>query len=149
MWRRWGRSSPISRSSSPGALHKANGGYLIVDARAVLLQPFTWEALKRALKTGVIKIESAAEQMSLASTVSLEPDPIPLSVKVVLVGERQLYYTLAEFDPDFPKLFKVQVDFEDEAERSPENLTLLRPLHRRGGARLGLAACRCRRRSLA
>jgi predicted ATP-dependent protease len=89
-----------------------------------LLQPFTWEALKRALKTGVIKIESAAEQMSLASTVSLDPDPIPLSVKVVLVGERQLYYTLAEFDPDFPKLFKVQVDFEDEAERSPNNLAL-------------------------
>ena len=109
----------------PGALHKANGGYLIVDARAVLLQPFTWEALKRALKTGVLKIESAAEQMSLASTVSLEPDPIPLSVKIILVGERQLYYTLAEFDPDFPKLFKVQVDFEDEAERSPENLSLL------------------------
>jgi len=109
----------------PGALHKANGGYLIVDARAVLLQPFTWEALKRALKTGALKIESAAEQMSLASTVSLEPDPIPLSVKVILVGERQLYYTLAEFDPDFPKLFKVQVDFEDEAERSAENLNLL------------------------
>ncbi|MBL8905917.1 MAG: AAA family ATPase [Rhizobiales bacterium] len=108
----------------PGALHKANGGYLVVDARAVLLQPFTWEALKRALKTGVVKIESAAEQMSLVSTVSLEPDPIPLSVKVVLVGERQLYYTLAEFEPDFPKLFKVQVDFEDEAERSPENLNL-------------------------
>ena len=108
----------------PGALHKANGGYLIVDARAVLLQPLTWESLKRALKTGVIKIETAADQLGLASTVSLEPDPIPLSVKVVLVGERQLYYTLAEFDPDFPKLFKVQVDFEDEAERSPENLNL-------------------------
>jgi len=108
----------------PGALHKANGGYLVVDARSLLLQPFTWEALKRALKTGLIKIESAAEQMSLASTVSLDPDPIPLSVKVVLVGERQLYYTLAEFDPDFSKLFKVQVDFEDEAERSPENLML-------------------------
>jgi lon-related putative ATP-dependent protease len=108
----------------PGALHKANGGYLVVDARSVLLQPFTWESLKRALKIGVIRIETAADQMGLASTVSLEPDPIPLSVKVVLVGERQLYYTLAEFDPDFPKLFKVQVDFEDEAERSPENLHL-------------------------
>jgi len=105
-------------------LHRANGGYLILDARSVLLQPFAWEALKRALKTGVIKIETAAEQMNLASTISLEPDPIPLSLKIVLVGERELYYTLAQFDPDFPKLFKVQVDFEDETERSAANLAL-------------------------
>jgi predicted ATP-dependent protease len=108
----------------PGALHKANGGYLVIDARSVLTQPFAWEALKRALKSGTIDIESAAEHLGIASTISLEPDPIPLSVKVVLVGERLLYYMLTELDPDFQKLFKVQVDFEDEVVRSPENAGL-------------------------
>jgi lon-related putative ATP-dependent protease len=108
----------------PGALHKANGGYLVIDARTVLTQPFAWEALKRALKSGTIVIESAAEHLGIASTISLEPDPIPLSVKVVLVGERLLYYMLTELDPDFQKLFKVQVDFEDEVVRSPENAGL-------------------------
>jgi lon-related putative ATP-dependent protease len=107
-----------------GALHKANGGYLIVDARSMLMQPFAWEALKRALRTGCIDIESAAERLGLASTISLEPDPVPLSVKVVLIGERLLYYLLSELDPDFPKLFKVQVDFEDEVVRSPDNAGL-------------------------
>jgi lon-related putative ATP-dependent protease len=104
----------------PGALHKANGGYLVIDARSVLVQPFAWEALKRALKSATIGIESAAEHLGIATTISLEPDPIPLSVKVVLVGERLLYYLLCELDQDFQKLFKVQVDFEDEIVRSPE-----------------------------
>lgn len=108
----------------PGALHKANGGYLMIDARSVLMQPFAWEALKRALRGGCIVVESPAERLGLTSTISLEPDPIPLAVKVVLIGERLLYYLLADLDPDFQKLFKVQVDFEDEIVRSPENTAL-------------------------
>ncbi|MGI9481205.1 MAG: Lon protease family protein [Hyphomicrobiales bacterium] len=107
----------------PGALHKANGGYLILDARKVLSEPFAWEALKRCLRGGAIKITSAGAQMSFAATATLEPDPIPLSVKVVLIGERQLYYLLVNHDPDFKDLFKVAADFEEEFERNPDNLT--------------------------
>ncbi|MBZ0162214.1 MAG: AAA family ATPase [Notoacmeibacter sp.] len=105
----------------PGALHRANGGYLLLDARKVLLQPFSWEALKRALKNGQITIESPAEQLSLVSTVSLEPDRIPLGVRCVLFGDRQLYYLLCALDPEFPDLFKVAADFDDEFERSDGN----------------------------
>jgi lon-related putative ATP-dependent protease len=97
----------------PGALHRANGGYLILDARRVLAEPFAWESLKRALRAQEIRIESLAQSYSLISTMSLEPQPIPLSVKVVLLGDRILYYLLHELDPDFPELFKVAVDFEE------------------------------------
>jgi lon-related putative ATP-dependent protease len=105
----------------PGALHKANGGYLILDVRQVLLEPFAWESLKRALKSGKLKIESLGDSYSLISTVSLEPEPIDLDVKVVLLGERILYYLLCEFDPDFKTLFKVEADFEDDIDRNSEN----------------------------
>ncbi|HUM67946.1 MAG TPA: ATP-binding protein [Chloroflexota bacterium] len=104
-----------------GVLHKANGGYLILDARKVLLQPFAWEALKQALRSREIRIESLGQAYSLISTVSLEPQPIPLNVKVVLIGERLLYYLLCAYDPDFGELFKVAADFEDEMPRSPDN----------------------------
>jgi predicted ATP-dependent protease len=104
----------------PGALHKANGGYLILDARRLLLEPFAWEGLKRALRAGALCIESLGEALSLVSTVSLDPEPIPLNVKVVLIGERLLYYLLYEFDPDFRELFKVAVDFETSAERTDD-----------------------------
>jgi len=105
----------------PGALHRANGGYLILDARRVLLEPFAWEGLKRALRAHAIRIESLGEALSLVSTVSLDPEPIPLSVKVVLLGEPLLYYLLYEFDPDFRELFKVAVDFELSVDRSDEH----------------------------
>ena len=108
----------------PGALHRANGGYLIVEALKLLQQPFAWEGLKRAIRSGNIKIESLAESLSLVSTVSLEPQPIPLDVKVVLLGEPMLYYLLYEYDRDFAELFKVAADFDDEIDRSPENLHL-------------------------
>src|SRR5262249_38115254 len=88
-----------------GALHRANGGYLVLDALKVFSQPFAWEALKRALRAGEIKIESLAEKMSLVSTVSLEPEPIPLSTKVILVGDRRLYYMVSSLDPEFDELF--------------------------------------------
>ena len=105
----------------PGALHAANGGYLILDARKVLLQPFAWEELKRALSSREIRIQSIGESLGMTSTVTLDPQPIPLDVKVVLLGDRMLYYMLSQLDPDFPELFKVAVDFEDRVERKAEN----------------------------
>lgn len=105
----------------PGALHRANGGYLILDARQLLLEPFAWEGLKRVLKSGELKIESLGESYRMISTVSLEPQPIELDVKVILQGERLLYYLLCEYDPEFQKLFKVEADFEDDIDRSEQN----------------------------
>ena len=107
-----------------GALHRANGGYLILDARKILTQPFAWEALKRVLQSGEIKIESLAQLTSLISTVSLEPQPIPLQLKVVLLGERQIYYLLARYDPEFNELFKVSADFDDRMNRDAESCRL-------------------------
>jgi lon-related putative ATP-dependent protease len=107
-----------------GALHRANGGYLVLDARKLLIQPFAYDGLKRALESRELRIESLGQAYSLVSTVSLEPEPIPLSVKVVLIGERLLYYMLQALDPEFPTLFKVAADFEDEVDRSEENTGL-------------------------
>jgi predicted ATP-dependent protease len=128
----------------PGALHRANGGYLIVDARRLLLEPFAWEGLKRALRAGALRIESLGEALSLVSTISLDPEPIPLNVKVVLIGERLLYYLLYEFDPDFRELFKVVVDFEASTDRSAEAdalyAAMVATLARRAGLRPFTAA---------
>ncbi|ACF46932.1 peptidase S16 lon domain protein [Prosthecochloris aestuarii DSM 271] len=101
-----------------GALHKANGGYLILDARRLLLEPLAYEALKKAIRTRQIRIESLAQLYSLISTVSLEPEPLALDIKVILLGERHLYYLLSAYDPDFRELFKVAADFDDTMERS-------------------------------
>ena len=108
----------------PGALHQANGGYLVVEAVRLLQQPFAWEALKRALYSRHIKIDSLGESLSMLSTVSLEPEPIPLDVKVVLLGDRMLYYLLYQYDRDFGELFKVAADFEEQMDRTPENYRL-------------------------
>jgi lon-related putative ATP-dependent protease len=108
----------------PGALHKANGGYLILDALKLLQQPYAWEGLKRAMAAKCIKIQSLGEIYSLISTVSLEPELIPLDIKVVLVGERILYYLLTEYDPEFAELFKVAADFEDTIDRNTEHYEL-------------------------
>ncbi len=107
----------------PGALHRANGGYLLIDVRKVLLSPFAWEALKRAIKTQEIRIEPPGEAagFSMISTQTLDPEPIPLDVRVVLFGDRELYYMLSAADPDFWRLFKVQADFDDSIARSTEN----------------------------
>lgn len=104
-----------------GALHRANGGYLIVDARELLMQPYAWDGLKRVLRAQELRIESLSQALSLVSTVSLEPEPIPLKVKIVLIGERLLYYLLNYYDPDFGELFKVEADFSDEMPRTEEN----------------------------
>ena len=132
-----------------GALHQANGGYLILEAATLLQKPFAWEGLKRALRTGRIAIEAMAQDYSPVSTVSLEPEPIPLQTKVVLLGEPALYYLLYENDPDFAELFKVQVDFAEDMPRTLENENLyacfvatlarqegLRPFTREGVARV-------------
>lgn len=105
----------------PGALHKANGGYLILEARKLLMQPYAWEGLKQALYSRELRMESLEQMLSIASTASLEPEPIPLHVKVVLLGDRMLYYMLHAYDPDFAELFKVPADFEAGLERSPDN----------------------------
>lgn len=104
----------------PGALHLANGGYLLLDVRKVLVQPFAWEGLKRALQTHEIRIESLGQMYSLVSTVSLEPEPIPLDVKVILFGDRLFYYLLQQYEPEFGELFKVAADFEERIERNAD-----------------------------
>lgn len=133
----------------PGALHRANGGYLLLDVRRVLTQPLAWESLKRILFSGEIRIESLERLYGLVSTVSLQPEPIPVSVKIVLLGDRLLYYLLARHDPDFLELFKVEADFEDEVDRTRDGHELyarmiatmarraeLRPIDRGGVARV-------------
>ena len=100
-----------------GAMHRASGGYLILDARRILTQPMAWESLKRILFSGEIRIESLERLYGLVSTTSLQPEPIPVSVKVVILGDRMLYYLLSHYDPDFLDLFKVEADFEDDLDR--------------------------------
>jgi lon-related putative ATP-dependent protease len=104
----------------PGALHRANGGFLVLDARRLLTEPYAWDALKRCLEQRAISIISLAERLSLMSTTSLEPDPIDLDLRVVLIGDRLIHALLVMFDPDFGELFKVQADFSEEVERTPE-----------------------------
>jgi lon-related putative ATP-dependent protease len=133
----------------PGSLHLANGGYLVMDARKLLIQPYAWEALKRALETQQVRIESPSEMLGMLSTISLEPQPIPLNVKVALLGDRMLYYLLSQSDPEFSELFKVQADFAEEVPRTDDNQELyarmiatlarrneMRPLHREAIARV-------------
>ena len=110
------------RFIKPGALHKANGGYLIIDAHKLLNQPYSWEVLKRVLVAKEINIQSMGDNTGLMNTVSLEPEAIPLDIKVVLVGNRTLYYLLEEEDPEFSELFKVEVDFSESIECSKESL---------------------------
>ena len=105
----------------PGALHTANGGYLILDAEKMLTQPYAWEGLKRALHSKNITIESLEKMLSLGSSVSLEPEPIPLNIKILILGSRDVYYLLHEFDSEFPELFKVQVDLAEHINKNHEN----------------------------
>ena len=101
----------------PGALHRANNGYLILEARKVLQRAATWETLKRALRSNEIHPLSPSEASGSILTESLQPDPIPLEVQVVLLAEPWLYYNLAASDPDIEDLFKVAAEFEDEMDR--------------------------------
>lgn len=107
----------------PGALHRARGGFLVVDADRLLTQPFAWEGLKRALRAREIRIEQPSETQVWSTTVqTLEPEPVPCDVKVVLVGDRETFYVLTESDPDFPELFKVAADFDEDLRRTDESV---------------------------
>jgi len=100
------------RRICPGSLHRANGGYLILDAEKILTYPFVWEGLKRALQAGRIEIESPYSELGI-NTITLKPEVIPLNVKVILVGSRDIYYLLEELDSEFNEMFRVLADFDD------------------------------------
>ena len=132
-----------------GALHEANGGYLVVDARQLLTHPYAWEGLKRALRNEEIQIESPGQALGLIRTLTLEPEAVPLDVKIVVVGERLVYYLLNALDPDMDRLFKVMADFDDQIDRTEAQEDAyadliattvehrdLKPFHRSGVARV-------------
>lgn len=98
----------------PGALHKANGGYLVLQAKDVLTNPFAWDGLKRVLKTQELTIEDLREQFGAVSISSLKPEPIKINVKIILLGNPYLYHLLYNLDEDFRKLFKIKADFDSE-----------------------------------
>ena len=106
----------------PGSLLKANGGYLIIDAEKLLQEPFSWDALKLALKTKEITMESPFADASLMHSVTLNPQSIGLNVKVILLGSREIYYQLQEWDPEFMELFRVPVDFDSFIPRTRDNI---------------------------
>jgi len=106
----------------PGAIHRANGGYLILQAKDVLSDPLTWDTLKKAIKYRQAAVENIGEQYRLVPTVTLRPEPIPFNAKVILIGSPYLYQLLYNLDEDFQKLFKIKVEFDTEMPRTPENL---------------------------
>ncbi len=114
-----------------GALQRASGGYLLLDARVLLRQPLAWEALKQSLRHGGVRIEDVGRQLGMFAATSLAPEPIPLDVKVVLIGDPLTYYLLYEYDEQFEKLFKVRADFAMEMDWTPENeAQIVRFIHR-------------------
>jgi len=117
----WGGFFTDHTMIKSGALHRANGGYLIIPARECLMSPFSWEGLKRALKDRALKIEELGAQLSLVSAVSLAPESVPLNVKAVLIGNPMIYYLLYAYDEDFQKLFKVKAEFTTRMDRTPDS----------------------------
>jgi len=109
----------------PGALHKANGGYLILEADKMAREPLVWPALKRALKSGLIRIDPPLQDPTMPAVMSLSPQPIPLALKLVLIGDRELYYLLQELDGEFNELFRVLADFDEYLPRDGESVTRL------------------------
>ena len=109
----------------PGLLHKANGGYIILQAQDLLSNQICYDALKKALLVKELSIENNMEQRSYMVMISLKPEPIPLDVKVLLLGDSEIYHTLLALDPDFRKLFKIKAEFEEDAPRSEENIQKL------------------------
>ena len=109
----------------PGLLQQANGGYIIFQAKDLLANGICYEALKKYLRVKEIGIENPAEQRSSMLLISLKPEPIPLDIKVILIGNAQLYHSLLQMDPDFRKLFKIKVEFEDDAIINEENVNKL------------------------
>lgn len=104
-----------------GALHQANGGYIIIQAADLLSHPLSWHALKRMLKTGELRIESMLEETGLNVASGMKPEPIPIQLKVILIGTYEIYHLLSQYDEDFRKFFKVKVDFDTEMARNEEH----------------------------
>ncbi len=104
-----------------GALHRANGGYLLLEASHLLEHPYAWQGLKRALQSRKIKLSSLEQMLTLTGSLSLSPAPIDLDVKVILLGEADLYYELLELEPEFDAVFKVRADFHDDVPRTREH----------------------------
>ncbi|MFZ4855865.1 MAG: Lon protease family protein [Desulfuromonadaceae bacterium] len=103
-----------------GALHRANGGYLVIDAREVLINPFVWDSLKRCIRNNEIRIEDVLEQYRFMTMVSLKPEPVQMQAKIVLIGTPWIYYLLFHLDPDYRKFFKVKAEFDSRVARTPE-----------------------------
>jgi lon-related putative ATP-dependent protease len=118
---RFGTMNTDFRMIKPGALHRANGGYLVLNALDVLNSPLAWDAIKRTLRAGRIQIENIGEQVTAAPAATLRPESIPLDVKVVLIGTPRLYYQLYFLDEDFGQLFRVRADFDTEMARDDEH----------------------------
>ncbi len=108
----------------PGSLHRANGGYLVLQALDVLTSPLVWETLKRIIRGGEITIQNMGEQFSAIPISTLDPQPVPLDVKVVLIGNPRVYQVLQQADEEFRKLFRVKADFTNEMDRKPECLQM-------------------------
>lgn len=103
-----------------GALHRANGGYLVIDAREVLINPFVWDSLKRCIRNNEIRIEDVLEQYRFMTMISLKPEPVQMRAKIVLIGTPWIYYLLFHLDPDYRKFFKVKAEFDSRVTRTPE-----------------------------
>lgn len=110
------------RMIRPGALHRANGGFLLIEADKLLIQPFVWDALKRAIKFGKLKIDVNQYEVGMVNAISLSPQELELNVKIVLLGSRELYYNLQDFDPEFDELFRILVDFDHEIPLIKQNI---------------------------
>jgi len=126
------------RHIKAGLLHRANGGYLLVDALKLLTQPFAWNALKRALLAREVRIEAMAEMVGMVSTVQLEPQPIPLELKVVLFGDRALCQLLQDNDPEFGQLFRAVADMDDDLPRAADTQRALAASLARQAGGMGL-----------
>jgi len=105
----------------PGSLHKANGGVLMIDAIKVLEQPYVWDGLKRALRSRKLSLSSLEREVTLSGTISLDPEAIPLDIKIILLGDYQTYQLLQHYDPEFSELFRVTADFEDVMPRTQKS----------------------------
>ena len=105
----------------PGSLHRANGGFLMLEAEQLLEQPYAWQGLKRALKSGQLKLSSLEHMLTLTGSISIEPASVPLDIKVVLLAEPEIYYEILEVEPELGSVFKIRADFTDTLQRNDSN----------------------------
>ncbi|ENW83051.1 hypothetical protein F908_01310 [Acinetobacter sp. NIPH 284] len=104
-----------------GSLHRANGGFLMLEAEQLLEQPYAWQGLKRALKSGQLKLSSLEHMLTLTGSISIEPASVPLDIKVVLLAEPEIYYEILEVEPELGSVFKIRADFTDTLQRNDSN----------------------------